>query len=87
MGFHKPYLFLDSLIKVREFQELDDVGGSGDFLRIALLCGSLELLSKLRGRECLHPTVGVMEYGDLTSPQQPLGNDQRPDGVFAASNR
>lgn len=84
MAFHEFHLFLDGFIKVREFQELDRIGRGRNFRSIPLLCGSLELLPKLRGRERLHSTIGMVEYGDFTSPQQPLGDDQRPDRVFSA---
>jgi hypothetical protein len=87
MGFHEFHLFLDRLIKVREFQELDGVCGCGNFLCVPCLCGSLEFLPKLSGRERLHSTVGMVEYGDLARPQQPLGDDQRSDRVFSACNR
>ena len=79
VGFHKFHLFLDSFIKVREFQELYGVGRSRNLYRIALLRGSLEFLTELRCRKRLHPAVGVVEYSDLASPQQPLGDDQGPD--------
>lgn len=86
VGFHEFDFFLDSLIKVREFQELYGISRSRNLRSVSLLCGSLELLSKLRGRECLHPTIGMVEYGDFTGPQQPLGDDQRPDRIFPASD-
>jgi len=87
VGLHEFHLFLDSFIKVREFQELYGISRSPDLRSVSSLCGSLELLSKLRGRERLHPTIGMVEYGDFTGPQQPLGDDQRPDRIFSASDR
>ena len=76
VGVHEFHLFLDSIVKVREFQELDGIGGSGNFLCVTIIRRGLESLSKLRGRKRLHSTVGVVEHGDLASPQQPLGDDQ-----------
>ena len=87
MRFDEFHLFLDGLIKVREFQELDDIGGSGNFSRIGLLRGGLELLSKLGGRKRLHPTVGVVEHGDLAGSQQALGDDQRSDRILPVSDK
>ena len=69
VGFHEFHLFLDGFVKVREFQELDGIGRSRNFHSLSLLCGSLELLPKLRGRKRLHSTIGMVEYGDFTSPQ------------------
>ena len=86
MGPDELHFFFDSLVKVREFQELDGIGSRGNSLRIAFVCGSLELLPKVMGRKRLHSTVGVVEDGDFTSPQQPLGDDQRSDRVLSASD-
>lgn len=79
MGFYKLYLFPHGLIKVREFQELDDVGRSRNLLSVDCFCGRLEFLTKLSRRERLHPTVGMVEDSDLACPKQPLGDDQRSD--------
>jgi len=46
-------------------------------------CGSLELLLKLRGCESQHSTVGVVEYCNLASAQQPLGDNQWSDRVLS----
>lgn len=79
MGSHEFHFVLDRLIQVCELQEVDAVGRSGNFLRLARFRGCLESLSKLTRREGLHSAVGVVEYRNLARPQQPLGDDQRPN--------
>ena len=68
MRFDEFHLFLDGLIKVREFQELDDICVCGGLLRVPRFYGSLEFLPKLRGRGRLHSIVGMVEYSDLACP-------------------
>jgi len=40
-----------------------------------------QLLLKLVGRECQHPTAGMVEYGDFLGSEEMLGNNDGTEGV------